>query len=70
MELCSNIWDLADFWRPGKFEYIENLGKRIDRALKWRKELWTSEMSKEEDKLDSLMIWSRATCIEMSAGKL
>lgn len=38
MELCSNIGTLLIFGEPGKFEHVENPGKRIDRrALKWRK---------------------------------
>ena len=56
------------FGEAGKFE---NLGRRIHkRTLKWGKELWTSEVKREEEKFDSLMILSRATYFEMNDGKL
>lgn len=49
---------------------LKNMGIRIGRrALTWRKKLWKSEVRGDEDKLDSLMISSSATCIKMKAGK-
>lgn len=50
---------------------MKKLGIRIGRrALKGRKELWKSEVRGDEDKVDSQIILSRATFIEMSADEL